>query len=35
MPVSITEEKILMAVEGLGNGWSKSEAGKGSPKGKA
>jgi len=31
LPVSIPEEKSLMAVEGLRNGRSKSEAGKGFP----
>lgn len=32
LPVSIPEEKSSMAVEGLRNGRSKSEAGKGFPK---
>jgi len=33
LPVSIPEEKSSMAVEGLRNGRSKSEAGKSFPKG--
>ena len=32
LPVSLPEEKRSMAVEGLSNGRSKSEAGKGFPK---